>query len=396
MYTQMRICIYVMLTDRSIWLTHAQSGYLSSMMIGSDQAGGQTVPNLEVLIVLFFCCCACFLTFRGWCKSRGILKNRALYLGSPRCKWPYLPRVCKCHCMMYNFWVHSIQFVLIQIRADDNIGVFVRMRQLADVRLYVHGVAGKVTEKQMLRLALGKSSAALDSNYKCLEPTSPLMKDQVCLLVYVCVQFDMCDTYAHVYSNVRAYKFFEHIELPAKLLVYFVRSNKSNMTQCILMRVEHACGDMHIHTKWWEVTNQSLCKPSHPPKQCAHLISLTRFYFFTRNSLQALLEIRFTWYTHRYGKMRMGMTASGTRSPGNLSFCAKISNRVWVSVMLILHCICYVYCQIQPMTNVNWNPGHWLYSMWVQYTNTSHDDVLPVCYQWFVAGTENLQVAYAT
>jgi len=152
--------------------------------------------------------------------------------------------------MMYNFWVHSIQFVLIQIRADDNIGVFVRMRQLADVRLYVHGVAGKVTEKQMLRLALGKSSAALDSNYKCLEPTSPLMKDQVCLLVYVCVQFDMCDTYAYVYSNVRAYIHFEHIELPAKLLVYFIRSNKSNMTQCILMRVEHACGDMHIHTKW--------------------------------------------------------------------------------------------------------------------------------------------------
>jgi len=107
-----------------------------------------------------------------------------------------------------------------------------------------------------------------------------------------------------------------------------------------------------------------------------------------------LLDI--TWYTHRYGKMRMGMTASGTPSPGNLSFCAKNSNRVWVSVMLILHCICYVYCQIQPMTNVNWNPGHWLYSMWVQYTNTSHDDVLPVCYQWFVAGTENLQVAYAT
>ena len=51
MYTQMRICIYVMLTDRSIWSTHAQNGYLSSMMIGSDQAGGQTVPNLEVVCV---------------------------------------------------------------------------------------------------------------------------------------------------------------------------------------------------------------------------------------------------------------------------------------------------------------------------------------------------------
>jgi len=56
------------------------------------------------------------------------------------------------------------------------------MNQLADVRLYIHGLAGRLTDKHMKRLALGDSSATLDSNYKCLEATSPLMKDQVCLL----------------------------------------------------------------------------------------------------------------------------------------------------------------------------------------------------------------------
>jgi len=147
------------------------------------------------------------------------------------------------------FLVNSTDFDLIQIRADDNTGVFVRMLQLADVRLYVHGVAGRLTEKQLLLLALGDSSAELDSNYKCLQTTSPLMKDQVCLFVYACAQCDKCDTYAYVHSNVRAY---------------------INVYSCVLnMRV-----DMHVYTNWCEVANQYLFKQLYPWQQCAHLIWL--------------------------------------------------------------------------------------------------------------------------
>ena len=287
------------------------------------------------------------------------------------------------------FWVNSTDFDLIRIRADDNTGVFVRMLQLADVRLYVHGVAGRLTEKQLLLLASGDSSAELDPNYKCLETTSSLMKDQVCLLVYVCTQCDMCDTYAYVHSNmcVHASMYIHACWTCVWICMYTQIGVKLQISDCSNNYTHDS--SVHIWFAW-------CC--------CYQLIW---------NSLEVLLEALFTRFTHRYGKMRMGMTVSGIRNPSKLSFCAK--NKSCLSrfdALLILHCIadwmmllsilnrklsCSLtgssvcsksVCCNRPAYTPRITPG--------TVHKTPRMMTSSLYYHWMVAGNENPQVAYAT
>ena len=82
--------------------------------------------------------------------------------------------------MINTFWVRSVYLKIdMKFCSDEGFRVCACVCQLADVRLYIHGVAGKLTNNQMLHLALSKTSATLDTNYKCLESSSPFMKDQV-------------------------------------------------------------------------------------------------------------------------------------------------------------------------------------------------------------------------
>jgi len=89
--------------------------------------------------------------------------------------------------------------------------------------------------------------------YCCCAACSRTCVCVCCMCIRMCVCMCVC---VLIFTNLK--KRFEHIELPAKLLDYFLRSNNSNINQCVrvarsgkLLKQQEFCIYVYVYVCVW-------------------------------------------------------------------------------------------------------------------------------------------------